>query len=416
MIQKIKQKLYPLLRISQKYTGTDNVYIFKQGGVLYFGNMIAALVSFVSAIAFARLLSKTTYGEYKYILSLLNLAGIATLRHLNTVITQAVAQKYEGIVKKGFLAKIKWGIIGSLVCFTLAGYFYFQGNLAFFFCMLLSGFLLPLFEACDVYIYYLQGKKLFTKLVLYQSLSIIISAVAIIFTISITRNLVILFAVFLTVNTLLKSIFLLVTLKKHPANNKSDPKFLKFGKELSIFGIISMAARELDRVLLFNFIDAAGVAIYSFAVMPEIQMTEILKNLRTIALPKFATRTREELKKTLLTKVLKLFLVVLLGVILYALIAPTIFQIFFPKYMDSVVYSQVFFLSLLTFPATILELAFQAGVMKKELYSLKIFSTTSSIILLFILTPIFGIWGVIAARLITSFAKAGLTLMFFKKM
>lgn len=416
MIKKAKQKIYNLIIASQKYTGTDNLYILKQGGVLYIGNIIAAAVSFVSAIAYAHLLSKTNYGEYKYLLSLLNLAGITTLRHLNAVVTQAVAQNYDGILKKAFLTKLKWGLIGSLICFGLAGYFYFQNNLIFFWCLLISGFLLPLFESSALYSFHLQGKKYFAKQVIYESISVIISSAAVIATIIITKNLIVLFTVFLAINTLLNTIFLLVTLKKHVRNDKSDVSFLRFGKELSFLGIASMITRELDRVLLFNFINAAGVAIYSFATMPALQATEILKNLRTIALPKFALRSREELKKTLLHKVLKLTLLILAGIIIYSLIAPIIFKIFFPQYIDAVDYSRVFFLSLLTFPATVIELAFQARVMKKELYTLTIFNTVTSIILLFILTPMLGIWGVIIARLVTAFAKTGLILIFFKKM
>ena len=70
MIKKIKEKIYNLLRWSEKYTKTDMVYLAHGGFWLSFGQIISSLSSFLLAIAFANLLPKETYGNYKYILSI----------------------------------------------------------------------------------------------------------------------------------------------------------------------------------------------------------------------------------------------------------------------------------------------------------------------------------------------------------
>ena len=66
---KIKEKIFNLLHWSQKYTGTDMVYLATGGFWLISGQIFYSATAFLLSIAFANLWSKETYGIYTYIIS-----------------------------------------------------------------------------------------------------------------------------------------------------------------------------------------------------------------------------------------------------------------------------------------------------------------------------------------------------------
>ena len=101
-------------------------------------------------------------------------------------------------------------------------------------------------------------------------------------------------------------------------------------------------------------------------------------------------------------------------IILYVIAAPYIYKIFFPQYLNSIPYSQVFMLSFISLPASLLGLAFRSKIMKRELYLLKI-TPFIQVALLAILVPFYGIWGAIIAIIGAEIFGTALTLFLFRK-
>ena len=169
-------------------------------------------------------------------------------------------------------------------------------------------------------------------------------------------------------------------------------------------GIIEKLTKEIDKVIIFTFIGPVEVAIYSFAVLIPTQISDILTNVSSIALPKLAVKSREEIGKNLMKKVWKLFILVGAIIVIYVAIAPFFYQIFFPQYLISVPYSQLFALSLVAFPAFFLTNVFRAKMMKTELYLLRAVDALK-LILLLVLVPFFGVLGAVLALLGTQIIK-----------
>ncbi len=418
MPEKIKNLIYAFLKKTQKYTGTDNIYLATQGSYLAIGNIINALASFLLAMAFARLLPKETYGEYRYLLSIITMVGIFALPGMDDALLQAVAKKFEGFIKNAFKEKFRWGILGSVICLSVAGYFFYKNNLDLMTSFVIAAIFFPLMESSSLYLSYLGGKKLFGIQMKYSTLTQIIAAFAIIITLFFTQSIIALTAIYFLSNTLMRVLFLLRSLKKFPpnTNNQEEKEFIKFGKHLSFLRIVQTIAGQIDRMLLFHFLGAVQVAIYSFATLPVSEADIFLKNIRFLALPKLAIRTREEIKKTLLKKVGKATLLIAPLVLLYIIIAPYLYKIFFPQYTESIFFSQLFFLTILAFPASVIALSFQAQMAKKELYQFSIISPLVLIILLIILTPLYGILGIIIARLISQLFTVCFALFLFRKL
>ncbi|MBU4285015.1 oligosaccharide flippase family protein [Patescibacteria group bacterium] len=414
-MQKIKSKIYNLLRWSQKYTQTDMVYLVEGGFWLTFGKIVSTIASFLLTIAFANLLSKEIYGIYKYILSLAGLLTIFTLSGINTAVIQAVARGYEGTFVSALKTKIKWGLFGGLISIVLAGYYYFHGDIALTLCFLVAAAFLPFMDSLAIYSSLLTGRKLFKFSTKYDIITQVIAAAIMMVTLFLTNNIFLVIFAYFVPNTLLRLIFLKITLKKFQPNEKKDPKTISYGKHLSLMGVFDAIASQIDKILIFHYLGAIELAIYSFAVVPIDQIKGLFKNIHLLALPKFSQRTIEEIKQGILKKMLKFGLVISVITIIYILVAPLVFKIFFPQYLESISYSQIYAISLI---ATIVMLpiaALQSISAKKELYQLNIYSSIIQIIVLFLFIYFYGLWGAIIARVIARFIGLGLASSLLKK-
>ena len=414
MIKEFKVWLYQFLRKTQKYTGTDNIYLAKGGFWLILGQVISTAASFLSAIAFANLLDPVIYGNYRYVLSLVGILSIFTLPGMGIAIAQAAARGLEGSFYQGFKEKIKFGVLGSIAAVGLAGYYFFRGNYILPVPLLISAIFLPLMLASQVYSSFLTGKKLFNFQVKYTTLSQIISVGIIITVLFLTKNLFWLIAVYFVSHTFLNYFFYLITKRKFKPNKKEDPKTLSYGKHLSLMNIFPQIAFYLDRVLVFHYLGAADVAIYHFAITPPEHIKGFLKIIQPLALPKFALKEKKEIKKTIFKKMVEFFLFLLPIIGLYILIAPFLYKLFFPQYLDSIFYSRVFAISLIGIIAILPFTVLQSQMAKKRLYQWNIFTSLIQILFLLVFVS-YGLLGIILARVIARFISVGISFFLIRK-
>ncbi len=397
---KTKQKIYNLLRKSQKYTRTDMVYLAKGGFWLTLGQVVSTIASFLSAIAFANLLPREVYGQYKYILSVASILAIPTLSGMNTAITQAVARGYEGSFIPALKTRIKWGLLGGLASLGLAGYYFFNGNITLTISFLVAAIFLPFMDSFNVYGALLIGKKRFD---LSTKISVpirIISIAVMIVVLFLTNNLFLILITYFISNTLLRFIALMLTLKKFKLNKKEDPETLSYGKHLSLIGIIGTIATNIDKILLWHLLGATEVAMYYIATAPIEQIRSFIKNVRLISLPKFSTKELKKLKKTAFQKSLKLFFAICFIVSIYIIFSPLLFKVAFPIYENVIIYSQIYALSLITMPTIIFNTIFLAKRAKKQIFISNIIAPFVRIILLVPFIYFFGFLGVFLAIII----------------
>lgn len=412
----MKNLVKKLLIKSQKITGTDNAYIIKHGSYLMIGNIISIVSSFLLSITFARLLSQEVYGQYNYILSIMAILAISSLHGINTAIIQGVSRGFDGVLKKGLEIKLKWGLLGSIGSIGVALYFWLQGNGQFTIAFLIIAIFLPLFKGGEIYQSYLDGKKLFGKRATYSTLIQVLSTVIIIFTLFLTKNLIILILVYFLSYSLLRVLFLFLIIKKTKPNSINNPEFITYGKHLSLMGIVGLVAQQIDKILLFNFIGPIQLAIYSFATLPVEHIRTPLQFIQEIALPKLSNQPNENIKKTLPKKLFIIIIVIITIIVLYYIVSPYFFQIFYPQYTESVFYSRLFSLTLLVFPVSMMTLSIQARMQTKELYKISIINPAFQIILMIVLIPSYGILGAIIAKLISQIFYFFLALHFFKRL
>ncbi|MFH0852541.1 MAG: oligosaccharide flippase family protein [bacterium] len=411
----LRSKAYNLLRWSETHTQTDMVYVAKGGFWLVFGQILTSGATFLLAIAFANFLPKETYGIYKYILSVAGFLGFLTLTGMNVAVTQAVARGYEGALKKSFRIQIQWGLILFLTTLAGAVYYFTKGNQLLAISFLIIGLFSPLLNSANTYTAFLGGKKYFRTLSFYSVISVFFTSIALFLTLLATKNPLPLIIVYFISNTVINIFFYLKTINTFKPNLNDDPETISYGKHLSIQNVIATAAAFLDTPLLFHFFGAADVAVYSFAVSPPEQIKAVFKNVGSLALPKFSEKSGEEIKKTILRKVLIFSSVIALAVAVYIFIAPLAFKIFFPKYVDSVFYSQIYAISIIATAIYLPNTALQSQIAKKELYYFNISTSILQIILLFVFIYFWGILGAVLSRVATRFINLAYSLWLVKK-
>ncbi len=410
----ISSWFYQFLKKTQKYTGTDNVYLAKGGFWLTLGQAVSIAAAFSSAVAFANLLDPTTYGNYKYVLSLLGMFGVFSLEGMRAAVTQAVARGLEGSFYTAFKTKLKWGLLGSLVAIGGAIYYWIQGNNLLPIPLLIAAASSPLMYASQVSGAFLGGRKLFKIQVSYGLVNQVVSAGIIITALFFTKNLFWLIAIYFVSHTFLNYFFYLLTKIRFHPNKEEDEKTISYGKHVSLMAVINYIAVYLDKIMLFNLAGPAQLAVYSFATLAPEQINSTLSSINDLAFPKLAPKSREEIKANIMKKFWKLAFLAGIIIAAYVILAPYLYRIFFPQYLDAILYSQVYMLCLVSLPGSLLGTAFQAKMMKKQLYFLRTIAL-SRLVLFAILIPVFGIWGVVMARVGAEVFSLFLNLFLFRK-
>ena len=398
--------MFPRERVSNwldkisSFLGIDLSYILKGGSFLTLGNFFSVAANFTLAFFFARLLPKEIYGTYSYILAWISVLGIFALPGMDKALIQSVGNGFESSLVLGLKKKIQYGFLGTLAALILGAYYSYNGNQILAWAFFVGAVFIPFVNSFQIYNAFLLGKKYFKIQTLYLILSQLLIALTLITAIFLTQNIVYLVGIYLLANLIPSSIFFLRTRLLAKLTGPEDPGITSFAKHLSLINVVSTISSYLDQFLAFHFLGPANLATYTFAIAPPEQIKGLFQSIPDLALPKFSERSEEELKKTIKRKSIILFVFAILVVGIYILLAPWFYKIFFPRYLDSVFLSQIFALSMLNTPATFIIPALTAHKKIKKLYWFNTTSPVFQILIMAILTPLYGLFGLILARVI----------------
>ena len=410
----MKEKLYNILRWSEKYTKTDMLYIAKGGGSLFGGQIITTILALGLMVAFANLLPQNQYGVYRFLLSGLSIISVFSLTGMHNALARSVSKGAERSLLTAFKTQLQWNLIPSFLALGVGLYYFINNNntlaagfltIALFFCI---------YKTSEIYDAFLIGKKMFNKRVWFNILHNAFNSIAVIVTIFLTHNVNIILLVYITSMTISLSLFYFRTKRFVNMQTPVDTEMVPYAKHLSIINGIHQFAQELDKILMFHYLGAAQLASYAFATAGPLRIDGFKISLKNLIYPKLSAQDLPTLKKSLPRKILILTGAISLVVLMYILAAPYLFQWFLPRYIDAVLYSQIFSLVLI-FSPTILVISqtFIAQVQKRTLYKVRIINAMVKIALMAILIPLFGIWGAIIAFMGAKCIEAIVVSLFF---
>ncbi len=408
MLQVVKTKALTLLRASERYTKTDMLYLASGGFWLTAGQAIASVSAFALSIVFANYLPPHVYGTYKYVLSLAGIVAIPTLLGISISLQRAIARGEDQASYRALRAKLIGGAFSAIGAGAAAAWYFAHGNMELGLALTLIAVGTPLMEAYGLYDTILQGKGLFRSTTMYFVVSSLCTTALLISGIFLSGgSLVILLLAYFGSWTIARIIAWRMTTRLLKDTEEATPgEVVTYGVRLSAIGIVSVIAGNIDKIILFQWLGPAQLAIYAFATaMPE-QLRAVLKGITPLALSRFSKRTAEEIQSSIHRKALWSVAVALPIIVLYIVAAPFIYHLLFPTYTDSIVYSQIFALSVLVVPVFLYTAAFQSQRAEKIIATNDIVLNLIQIALLFVLIPLYGIWGAICARVIGRYLGA----------
>ncbi|MEX1014867.1 MAG: oligosaccharide flippase family protein [Candidatus Paceibacterota bacterium] len=409
----MKKKFFKILKWSERYAKTDMTYVGKGGFWLALAKGGSIIISFLLMVAFANWLPQEEFGIYQFVLSVVGILTVFSLPGINTSLTKSIAKNKEGALKEVFKTKIKWGLLGSLVIFCVSAWYFLNGNNILGLSFFMAGIFFSPNKAFEIFSAYWNGKKRFDMYSKYSIYSGTLATLLLIGTIYITDNVALIITAFFGGYAIFNFIFYWLT-QKQVENSETDVETVPYGKSLTIMRFLGGLSHEIDRIILWKFLGPVQVAIYSFAILP---INKIINSvpIPTLALPKLSEKKIERTrKKGLIDKFWRLMIIIIPVTIILILIAPLVYRLAFPQYMDSVIYFQILSIMLLSFPFTLLNTALIAETKKKELYMIKTIPPVIKILLFIVLIPLYGILGAVIALLIGKAIQNGMEFYYFK--
>lgn len=416
MLEKLRIKTYQSLRWSERFFKTDMVYLAKGGFWVTGGQIVSTLLAFLASVAFANFLSRETYGTYKYILSIAGLFSVFTLSGMGASVLQSVAKGYEGSIWPALRSKLRWGLLASLAGIGMAAYYYWRGNHTLGAIFVIIGLLMPIYDSFSLYGSFLGGKKQFKLGTIFDIILQIIAYTAIIATIVLNDNIIILVLIYFLIYSLLRFSFFFITIYRIKPNSQVDPGTVNFGKHLSLAGIVGIIAWQIDSLLIFHYLGAANLAIYALSIgIPE-QIRGNMKNLFNLVIPKYSELSGEKIRESIAAKAKKLTFFIAIIVTGYIILSPLVFKYIFPKYYDVVHYSQIYSLSLLVIPLlTLYSIYFSVQKKTRILYYSTVWGNLATIILTVVLIKFFGLWGAIVKNALAWAVMLGINTYYYYK-
>jgi len=415
---KIKAKVYNFLRWSERYTGTDMIYVAKGGFWLVLGKVGIFLISLATITAFANWLPKETFGAYRYIVSIIAILSIFSLPGMNTALVRAIAKGADKMLLICAKIKFKWALIGTGICLVISFWYFFHQNFILGTSLLIGALFLPFYTTFPIFTAFWHGKTRFDLQSKYLILLRLASVLVLIPIIFLTDNLILIILAYVASYVFFSAILFKITLKKVkcPLSNNAlvEKETLSYGKHLTLMQVAGALGDNIDKVIIWQFLGPVPVAIYSFAQLPISRIHELIP-IGHLAFPKLSEKNIKEIKEGLFKKFLKLFWISIPFALFSILIAPYIYKFLFPAYLESIPYFQVLALTLIFLPFGLLGTSLVTEMRKKELYLISYAIPVLQIILFLVLIPFYQIWGIIYAILISQIFGALLTLYFFKK-
>lgn len=414
MQDKVKNKIIKFLRWSEKYTKTDMVYVFRGVFWLNIGRIGIAILTIGLMSAFARFTPKEVFGSYQYILSVVGILLVFSLPGINNALIRAVAQGKEGDFTAAAKEKIKWAALGSVVLVIISLWYLYNGNLPLGIAFLISSFFTPFLRTSEMFTTLWHGRADFKKQSMLEFLGTLFPVAILILAVTLTNSIIYLILVYFISHSVIKGILFLYT-KKKIRNKEKDIHTIPFGKHLTLMSVVGTIVGQIDKIMLWHFLGPIPVAIYSFAKLP-IERLGTLIPIQQLALPKLSQRNLKEIKGNIISKVVKLSLLLVPFIIFLILLAPFFYKLLFPAYIDSVIYFQILALGLIFIPTSIFGIGLMTELRKRELYIMTTISPVIKLVAYIVLIPLYGIWGAIFSHLIFQAIWSLLAFYFFKKM
>lgn len=391
----------------------DTVYLKDQGKYKALGQVIVLVLSFILTWFLANYTSKEFFGRYQLILALFAFMIVFSFIGIKDSIIQSTARGYEYSFVYGTKKAIKFSLIGSVMLMLIGAYYFFVKNDAgISIALLVCSALFPLFYTLDNFNVYLEGKRKFREGLICSTMITVTKVIAIFLSVLIFKeNIVMIISVFLLSHISLYAYFF-YKYKSKIKSRKVDPRFISYGWFITKISFLSTITGKIDKVLVGLFIGPVPLAVYSIGTIIPEKAREFVKSVFSTFIPKFATKEMIATWK----KVVILFILGIMTSIALIMLFPIFIKIAFKNYQDSIIYGQIYSLSIIfAYVNSYMEYLFRSMRIEEAVYKPFLISNLSYFFFMIILTYLYGMVGLIISIIIKQMVSSAFFLLEFKK-
>jgi O-antigen/teichoic acid export membrane protein len=375
-------------------------HLTKNGLLLLFGEAANALAALALGYAFANLLPKETFGQYKYLLSVVSVLGAFSLSGLAVALSRSAARGYDAALRRVFTVHLLSHGPMALATLATSGYYYLKGNHEFGLGLGIAALAQPIINSAMLCLPFLQSKEQYGRASLSAAAFGLIPAAVLVGALVLTDDLLLVLVAYFASNALVAAVLYRLTVRRYPADAPSDPSLMRYGVHLTIQQIPASVTEHIDKILLFQLLGPSALAVYTFATAIPMQIRSVMRHAYTLAFPRFARLPREKLKGSFFQIAAIMFVLSIPVTVGYVVLAPHLFRILFPAYMEAVPYSQWFSLTFLFGAGGLASAYFSAQGIVRGQYISVFLNSALTIAALVAGIALYGLAGAIAARIL----------------
>lgn len=245
-----------------------------------FGRIYTSAAALLLSVVLSRSMPLEGYGQYQFYISAFSLAAVFSLTSSTNTLLKYAVIGYEFSYKIIFNYRLRFSLLGSIALITW-GVFGTSGDDVWVFVGL--AVFLPIFNGCDLFEYLLQARIHFRSLNLIYILRSTVTLIAPIVTFLISRDVTFTLFAYLGCFSLVNLIFHIHFLKGLKSQKNPNSAIIKQIKRESLFlslaGLASLVCLHLDRVLIFNQLDATSLAIYANGMILGMSINALFKTV-----------------------------------------------------------------------------------------------------------------------------------------
>lgn len=407
-MDKLIKKYKPTIK--EKFSTNDGA------GWPFIQQLIIAPMSLITTVLLAHILSIKDYGYYRYVVSMYYVIAIFGFSGIYGITSLNMQKGEDNFFYLGFKYKkiLRW--IPSFISILVSAYYFYTGNNFFGILFLMTIFSHLFVDTYDFYLSATAGRGEFKLNAILGIVYYFFAYFPPIVTAYFTHNLYLVFATMFIFQFLVRLIsFNYVTsrfnLKNFDDLESDDNKIKEFKKESASFSFtaaLNTFGSNSSSIVVFNRLGAYDNAVYSLALTFADFFGGIMSaplNRATLLLSKMTKNKSSEKEKVEYTKSLtkKTFVFSLFGMILFMIILPFVYKYLFAKYFFSYKYALIYSISILATTFTPAYLFFYEKRNIKLINIIQIISLCVNLILLFIVSMKYGLWGAVIISMIMKF-------------
>lgn len=388
----------------EQTVGVDFPYFARGTSFALLQHFFGLIAGLGTSYVFGHFITKSVFGEYNLILSILSLLTIFSLPGLDTSLTRSVAQGFESSLFRAVRLRFIFSFIGIPILFLLAFYYYRQGQLAIALTLLLSLPFFPFLYSFQSYQAKLVAKQQFGKIAVFASVSSILLALLIILagiTFPTTTALVFAYLIAIILPAMLG--FFIANLNS--SSVKRDPDLLPYGLFITLNSALAWIVGNLGNIILASILGVSELAIFSVASKLPGALQKAYATISKTVTAKIAGQNRRGQREIILHHWWKFIILGILMCVFLWMLSPLVLRFLFPSgYEDAITYTQ--WLSLIFIPMPLGWALSDVIIFQKQKKTQVVINTVPSILKIvayFVFIPNWHTPGLVAIAIIDDF-------------